>query len=198
MVSLYPCNNQTRLVLLFPIYRLENKDLEKLYNSIKLIHQEKKTAGIWVGFELRSASVPSTFVWLHACSVTSALCEPMDCSLPGSSVHGILQARILEGVVMPSSRGSSWPRDQTHVCLLSPLHWQAGSLPLAPPGKPFAWLALRNRNLPDALHFTFMWVSSYCALCKARASSVLWISGQRVTIKKGKKGGTLNGFRIDS
>ena len=37
---------------------------------------------------------------------------PMDCNLPGSSVHGILQARILEWVAMPTSRGSSPPRDQ--------------------------------------------------------------------------------------
>ena len=43
------------------------------------------------------------------------LFDPMDCSLPGSSVHGILQATILEWVAVPSSRGSSWPRDQTHV-----------------------------------------------------------------------------------
>ena len=43
------------------------------------------------------------------------LCNPMDCSLPGSSAHGILQARILEWVAMPSSRGSSQPRDQTQV-----------------------------------------------------------------------------------
>ena len=40
-----------------------------------------------------------------------ALFDPMDCSLPGSSVHGILQARIAEGVVIPFSRGSSQPRD---------------------------------------------------------------------------------------
>ena len=39
------------------------------------------------------------------------LCDPMDCSLPGSSVHGILQARILEWDTVPSSRGSSGPRD---------------------------------------------------------------------------------------
>ena len=39
----------------------------------------------------------------------------MDCSSPGSSVHGILQARILEWVAMPFSRGSSWPRDWTWV-----------------------------------------------------------------------------------
>ena len=50
----------------------------------------------------------------------------MDCSLPGSSVHGISQARILEWVAMPSSMGSSWTRDQTHVSFVS---WQAGSLP---------------------------------------------------------------------
>ena len=51
----------------------------------------------------------------------------MDCNLPGSPVHGILQARILEWVAMPSSRESSWPRDQT-LCLL---HWQADSEALA-------------------------------------------------------------------
>ena len=43
------------------------------------------------------------------------LCDPMDSSSPGSSVHGILQARILEWVAIPFSRGSSWPRDQTLV-----------------------------------------------------------------------------------
>ena len=40
------------------------------------------------------------------------LCDPMDCSPPGSSAHGILQASILEGVAVPSSRGPSQPRDQ--------------------------------------------------------------------------------------
>ena len=43
------------------------------------------------------------------------LCDSMDCSLPGSSVHGLLQARILEWVSMPSSRASSPPRDRTQV-----------------------------------------------------------------------------------
>ena len=41
------------------------------------------------------------------------LCHPMDCSPSGSSVHGILQARILEWVAIPFSRGSSWFRDRT-------------------------------------------------------------------------------------
>ena len=43
------------------------------------------------------------------------LCDPMDCSPPGSSLHGILQARILEWVAISSSRGSSRPRDRTWV-----------------------------------------------------------------------------------
>ena len=46
------------------------------------------------------------------------LCDPMDCSLPGAS-DGIFQARVLEWVAILSSRGSSWPRDQTCVSLIS-------------------------------------------------------------------------------
>ena len=47
------------------------------------------------------------------------LCDPMDCSPPGSSVCGILQARILEWVAMPSSRGSSRPRYWTCISWVS-------------------------------------------------------------------------------
>ena len=47
------------------------------------------------------------------------LCNPMDCNTPGSSVHGILQARILERVATPSSRGSSWPWNRTCISQLS-------------------------------------------------------------------------------
>ena len=45
----------------------------------------------------------------------SDFCDPIDCSLPGSSVHGIFQARILEWVAMSISRGSSQPRAQTPI-----------------------------------------------------------------------------------
>ena len=48
------------------------------------------------------------------------LCDPTDCSPPGCSVHGILQARTLEWVAMPSSRGSSWPRIFWNLSLTSP------------------------------------------------------------------------------
>ena len=55
----------------------------------------------------------------------------MDCTPPDSSVHGILQARILEWVVISSSRGIFLTQG-SNPCLLCLLHWQAGSLPLAP------------------------------------------------------------------
>ena len=47
------------------------------------------------------------------------LCDPMDCSPPGSSVHGILQAGILESVAILFSRGSSRPRDQTRATCMA-------------------------------------------------------------------------------
>ena len=58
------------------------------------------------------------------------LCEPLDCSPPGSSVHGILQRVgchvLLQGI---------FPTQRSNPCLLCLLHWQASSFPLAPPGK---------------------------------------------------------------
>ena len=62
------------------------------------------------------------------------LCDPMGYSLPGSSVHGLLQARILERVAIPCSGRSSWPRDQTEA--LYHLYWQSGPSPVPPPGTP--------------------------------------------------------------
>ena len=48
-----------------------------------------------------------------------SLCYSVDCSPPGSSVYGIVQARILKWVALPSSRGSSWPKDWTCVSYVS-------------------------------------------------------------------------------
>ena len=71
--------------------------------------------------------------WWFSCQAVSNSCDPMDCSLPGSSVHGISQARILEWVAIPFSGGIFLTRGSNLLCLL---HWVTGSLPLAPPGKP--------------------------------------------------------------
>ena len=56
------------------------------------------------GRQMRKAAVLVT-------QLCPALCDPMDCNPPGSSFHGILQARTLEWVAISFSRGSSWPRD---------------------------------------------------------------------------------------
>ena len=84
------------------------------------------------------------------CLVTKlclVLCNPMDCSLPGSSVHGISQTRILECVAISFSRGSSQPRHQTHISCI------AGRLfTTEPPGKPtFHSLSQRIFNF---LHYS--------------------------------------------
>ena len=72
------------------------------------------------------------------------LCNAMDCSPPGSSVHGILQARILEAFALLQRIFPTWGLNQ-HLLLL--LHGQAGSLPLVAPGEPtprFHSLAVRS------------------------------------------------------
>ena len=69
----------------------------------------------------------------HECAVAQScptLCSPMDCSLPGPSVHGIFQARILKWVAISSSRGSS-PTQGSNLDLP---HWQVDSLLSEPPG----------------------------------------------------------------
>ena len=64
-----------------------------------------------------AAALSLSHVWLF--------CNPMYCSLPGSSVHGILQAEILERVAISSSRGSSWPGDRYCISCIGRwiLHW---------------------------------------------------------------------------
>ena len=75
------------------------------------------------------------------------LCDPMDCSPPGSSVHGISQARILEWVAISFSRGSSQSWNGTHISCIG------RQIPTEPPGKPIL-------------------VPSYCLLNRSRASLV--------------------------
>ena len=63
------------------------------------------------------------------------LCDPMDCSPPGSSVHGDSPGKDTEVSGHVLLQGI-FPTQGSNLCLLSLLHWQVGSLPLAPPGKP--------------------------------------------------------------
>jgi len=71
------------------------------------------TNEIQEGKEASPRSLISECVYAKLLQSSSILCNPMNCSPPGSSVHEILQARILEWVAMPSSRESSQPRGPT-------------------------------------------------------------------------------------
>ena len=94
-----------------------------------------------------------------AAKLCLTLCNPMNSSSPpGPSVHGVLQARILEWVATSFSRGSSWPRDRTRISCMGrwvPYHWAAplqGLLVLSkPPWMLLTWecLALPVRSLTD-------------------------------------------------
>ena len=95
--------------------------------------------GIWAragrrrgsGLLLPRDCPPHAVLTAHSLRSCPSLCGPMDCSPPGSSVPGALQARVLEWIAIPSFRGSSRPRDQTCNCCL------AGKFfPTATPGKP--------------------------------------------------------------
>ena len=92
----------------------------------------------------RKCSSSSSCVRAQSCLT---LCNSMDCSLPGSSVHGIFQARILEWVALPFSRGSFQPRDRTQVCHIAGgffTIWATGeaqnTLPLCHPEYPRIYL----------------------------------------------------------
>ena len=128
----------------------EKTDLEKLHN-LKRIHHEKKRVGIWVGFELRSASVKAhssgcVHAQLHELFVnlwTVARQAPLS--------MGFSRQEYWSGspCLLQGTQGSS-----PHLSLKSPA--RAGGLCTTTPWKPFAWLALRNRSFSDGLHFTFM------------------------------------------
>ena len=77
-----------------------------------------------------------------SCSVVSNSFDPLDRSLPGSSVHGIVQARTLEWVVISSFRGSSRFRDRTGVSCIA-----GGFLTVEPAGKPSVFQPKKPRNL---------------------------------------------------
>ena len=88
---------------------------------------------------LRPTSMALFYLSAELLQSCLTLCKPMDCSPPGSSVHGILQARILEWVAMSFSRGSSQPRNQN---FFSCIYYTTGRFfTFEPLGKPwFTWI----------------------------------------------------------
>ena len=95
--------------------------------------------------QVKEIAYKKSWIWKCVCVCEVAqscptLCDPVDCSPPGSSVHGILQARILEWIAISFSRGSSQPRDQTRVSCFA--------------GRRFILWATREAYLEIGLEFT--------------------------------------------
>ena len=91
-----------------------------------------KNTGVGCHFLLQCMKVKSESEVTQSCLT---LHDPMDCSLPGPSVHGIFQTRVLERVAISFSRGSSPPRDQTRSPAL-----QADALQSVQPGKQTSYI----------------------------------------------------------
>ena len=116
---------------------------EGIYVYLRLIHVE-----VWQKTKFCKAIIfqwkNESSIWLKYVKVLVAqscqtLCDPIDWSSPGSSVHDIIQARILKWVAISFSRGTSHPRDQTHASCIT-----GRSLPSEPPGKPTMDLSIRK------------------------------------------------------
>ena len=120
------------------------------FNALQLVTSmdvelqiRRLTVNVQVDFRLYRRKDALTPLWLKGQSMLYSvlvaqsclsLCDPMDCSLPSSSVRGILQARILEWVAIFLLQGI-FQSQGSNSSLLSLLCWRADSLPLAPPGK---------------------------------------------------------------
>ena len=100
------------------------------------------------------------------------LCDPMDYSPPGFSVHGILQVRILEWVTMPSSRASSRPRDQTDIACVSYIRFFTTSVTWEAPGMGIHNSTSSSTSLLAAPVTTAKWAADCPSPRSPRASRV--------------------------
>ena len=80
----------------------------------------------WISLQSKGLSrvfSNTTVKWSEVSQSCPTLCDPIDCCLPGSSIHGIFQARVLEWVAISFSTGSSWPKDWTLVSYIPGRHF---------------------------------------------------------------------------
>ena len=95
--------------------------------------------------------------WSEIARSCPSLCNPMDCSLPGSSVHGLFQASVLECIAISFSRGSSQPRDRTQVSRIVGRRftvWAPGGAPChaeRPAQQPVEWAVRSHRLCSETL-----------------------------------------------
>ena len=103
--------------LFYSVYSKPSRGFQSHFRHLIVICRDRCHFGylpvsvVFTGIPVDLDIFPKVQVDLCACVLSNS----MDYSLPGSSVHGISQARILERVSISSSRESSWPREQTHI-----------------------------------------------------------------------------------
>ena len=112
------------------------------------------------------------------------LCDPMDCSPPGSSLHGIFQTRILQWVAISFSRGPSWPSNQTYIPCASCIGrwilyhcatWEAPE-----------WMLLRSKKGINYLHMVHnRWTSIMSCSVRHKRPHIIWFRLQEMS-RKGK------------
>ena len=116
--------SDTNIHLWLTVLEIENSCIKVLRSHCLLVHRLQFSCCVFSYQKGQDSSLWFLQQGMCLCAKSfqsyPTLCDPMDCSLPGSSVHGILQARVLECVAVPSSRGSSLPRDQTSISYASP------------------------------------------------------------------------------
>ena len=96
---------------------LSKREIQKFWNlTTDKFFMEQETGQVSCEIYKKAHLSPACVLSLP---VMSDSCDPTDCSLPGSSVHGVLQARILGWVAIFFLRGSSWPRDWTQVSCIA-------------------------------------------------------------------------------
>ena len=106
-------------------------------------------------------------IWLFATPWTAAhqatLCDPMDCSVPGSSVDGIFQARVLEWVAISISRGSSQPKDRTRISGIASrffTSWATGEAPIVIIGDTYwAFISLLQPSERSTIVISFSYMN---------------------------------------
>ena len=137
-------------------------------------------AGIWVAATFRNAiqlyplQLKIYLKWSHfkhkvGHKECPTLCDPMDCSLSGSSIHGIFQARVLEWIAISFSRGSSRPRNRTRVSCIAGRRFTVWATREAS-NLTYDHLSLRNRHRYVDTHVKVLLV--YLCLCSVSTGDV--------------------------
>ena len=134
--------------------------------------------------------------------------QPQDCSLPGSSHHWILQARILVWVAYPFTRGSSWPRDQTQVSFIA--HRFFAIWATREQTANIRWIIKKAREFQKNIYFGFIdyakaltvWITTNCGKFLKEIGipeHLTWLlrnlyAGQEAIVRTGN--GTIDWFQI--